>query len=443
MDYQPCNILAEQSLIGAILLDGGSDYAMENVKADDFYDKKSREYFEAILLAHSRNDVIEYATIADLVPSRNFVDLGELIKNTHSSANLKGYAKAVISKSVERKALAAFYEASELIKGEGTTQEKIAAATLLTSDIAIVNDDSKPVHIKQIARDWLDDYDARIADDAPIGLKTGIDGLDDIYGYRGIGETDLIVIAARPKMAKTQTLVKITSYMVKTTPKAALIFSMEMPNIQLFERYLTNGSRIQGDKFYRAMDDYEFAKIGEEISQLSGTKLYIDDRSNLSLAQVKATVKKFKEEHGDIVVGLDYFTLMKTEESGRTDLAFGKNSTGLKTICKELKTPMLLLAQLSRGVDSRPNKRPLLSDIRESGSIEQDADSIIFLYKDSVYNPDNGLGGLTENIVAANRHGETGTAYTEMKGGWLENINEVDVNHMMSFSGASKDDWHD
>ncbi len=95
MDYQPCNILAEQSLIGAILLDGGSDYAMENVKADDFYDKKSREYFEAILLAHSRNDVIEYATIADLVPSRNFVDLGELIKNTHSSANLKGYAKAV------------------------------------------------------------------------------------------------------------------------------------------------------------------------------------------------------------------------------------------------------------------------------------------------------------------------------------------------------------
>lgn len=440
-NYEPFNLACEESLIGAIMKDEGSDWACENIKAIDFYGAMYREYFTAILLAHSRNDAVTLATISDLVPQRKMTELGDIMRNTASSANLKGYAKIVLNKSSERQSLTALHEAAELIKGDGTTQEKTAAAAALTADIAVVDTQSKPVHIKQIASEWLDEHEARTAEDAPLGLKVGVNGLDDIYGNRGIGKTDMVVIGARPKVGKTQLLVMMFDFIARNSGRAVLIFSMEMPKTQLFERFLTNGSKVKGDSFYRKMDVDEYSMVSHAIGELNGTRLYIDDRPNLSMAQVNATAKKFKEEHGDIVVGLDYFTLMKTKETGRTDLAFGENSTGLKTMAKNLECPVVLLAQLSRGVDSRPNKRPLISDLRESGSIEQDADSIIFLYRDSIYNPDNGLGGLTENIVAANRHGETGVAFTDMKGGWFENVSDNDVNHMMDFSEQSNKEW--
>lgn len=442
MDYQPCNILAEQSLIGSIMIDGGSDYAMTHVKVDDFYDKKCAEYYAAILLAHSRNDVIDYATIAELVPSRNFVDLGDLIKNTHSSANLEGYAKSVLNKSTERKALTALQEAATVIMGDGTTQEKTAAAAALTADIVAVDNESGLIHVKDIGMEWLEIHEERISDDGVKGLTTGITGLDELYGHRGVGETDLVIIAGRSKMGKTALATMIASEVAYSGSHTA-VFSMEMPRFQLFERFLTQDAQVAGDNFYEPMRESDYAKVSRTIGKMSESNLYFDDRSSLSLAQIKSACKKHKETHGSLgAVFVDYFTLMKVESAARHDLAHGANSTGLKNMAKELKCPVFLLAQLSRGVDSRPNKRPLISDLRESGSLEQDADSIMFLYKDSVYNPDNGLGGLTEVILAANRHGSAGTAYVDMKAGYFVNIDEAGINERnFSAGNENKDNW--
>ena len=440
MNWEPSNTNAEESLIGSLVVAGGDDYVFSTVEPKDFFNKLYQRYYEAMLLTKSRNEVIDYATISGLLGDRDFTDLGNIINNTASTANIKAYAVIVKNKAAERRAITLSLEAIEVIKGEGTTQEKTAAASALSADIAVTTDDHKPLHVKEIAREWLDTYVARTADDAPKGLKFGIEGVDKIYGHRAIGECDFVVLGARPKMGKTQWLVKVCSSIARDTNRAVLLFSMEMPATQLFERFLTDSSKVQGDKFYRPMNDNEFSMVGKAISELRDTRLYIDDRPNLSIAQVRATAKKFKEDHGEIVIGLDYFTLMKIKEGGRTDLAFGANSTGLKNITKELKCPIILLGQLSRGVDSRPNKRPMISDLRESGSIEQDADSIQFLYRESVYNHDSPLGGLTENIVAANRHGETGTAFIEMKGGWFEDVSEAQANHALG-SAEKQDDW--
>jgi replicative DNA helicase len=243
----------------------------------------------------------------------------------------------------------------------------------------------------------------------------------------------MVVIGARPKMGKTQLAVKMADYMARQESLPIIIFSMEMPKEQIFERFLTNGAKVSGNNFYQEMEDYDYSKISSYVGDVMDKKLFIDDRPSLSLGQIKSTCRRFKEEHGELgVIFVDYFTLIKIEGAGRTDLAFGANSTGLKDLAKELGAPVVLLAQLSRKVESRPSKRPIMSDLRESGSIEQDADLILFLYRESVYEPDSPLGGLTELIAAANRHGGSGTAFLEMKGGWFEDVSDNQVNHAYS-----------
>jgi replicative DNA helicase len=437
-NWQPSSLSAEQALLGALIRGGANDKVLESIKPDDIFNPQVRRFYQAVVDTHEEGKAIDYMTVAEHLGDEDFTALGSIIKDTGSAANIYSYARIVSDKAQERSALDKLNEAMAIIRGEGKTQEKAAEAVTLVSDIVVDSNDSAPTHVKEIALEWLDSYEDRINNDSVKGLTTGIDGLDLIFGARGVGKTDMTVIGARPKVGKTQMMVKIGDHMARESNKPVLMFSMEMPGQQIFERFLTNSSKIQGNKFYEPMDDYEMSRVSLAIGELSGTNLYIDDRPNLSLAQIKSTCRKFKADHGEVAGFLvDYFTLMKIESAGRTDLAFGKNSTGLKDMAKELEIPVFLLAQLSRGVDSRPNKRPLISDLRESGSIEQDADRIIFLYRDSIYNPDSTLGGLTEVIVAANRHGAPGTAFVEMKGGWFENVSDNDVNR------AYTDGWND
>lgn len=440
-EWQPSSQTSEEALLGALLGNNGcNDKIYDQVKSSDFYTRRIGLIYKVALELHGRGIVPDFATVSADLNDADFTWLGSLIHSCPSGANVYSYAKIVTDKSVERDALIKLTEAVEIIKGEGKTQDKAAEVISMISEISADDNESSPTHIKEIASEWLYTYEDRINNDGTRGLKTGVDGLDRIFGPRGVGKTDMIVIGARPKVGKTQFMVKICDHIAKDSKKPVLMFSMEMPNQQIFERLLTNSSKVQGGKFYEPMDDLDMSKISVAMGGLNETSIYIDDRPNLSLSQIKSTCKKFKEEHGDVAgFFVDYFTLMKIESAGRTDLAFGKNSTGLKDLAKELEIPIFLLAQLSRGVDTRPNKRPLISDLRESGSIEQDADSIIFLYRDSIYNPDNNLGGLTEVIVAANRHGEAGTAFIEMKGGWFENVSDNDVNHTM----AQQDNWSD
>ena len=443
MSWEASNIGAEESLIGALILGGANERVFEMVKPSDIYSKSISSFYSAILETHKRGNNVDLITVAENLSDSDFSALGILAKNTPSAANIYAYARIVVDKSSERKAITLSLEAVELIKGEGTAQDKTAAALALVSQIQAPDDEEGLIHVKDIGGQWLDAYEERISDDGIKGLKTGITGLDELYGHRGVGETDLVVIGGRSKMGKTA-LATMISGEVAYSGNHTAVFSMEMPRFQLFERFLTQDAQISGDKFYQEMDEYEFARISQTIGKMSGSNLYFDDRSSLSLNQIKSACRKHKETHGSLgAVFVDYFTLMKIESAARHDLAHGANSTGLKNMAKELKCPVFLLAQLSRGVDSRPNKRPLISDLRESGSLEQDADSIIFLYKDSVYNPDNGLGGLTEVILAANRHGAAGTAFVDMKAGFFVNMDESGVNDRNFSAGNDKqDDWN-
>ena len=439
---------SEEALIGALIgKHGDSEKIFEQVKPSDFFNKKLGAIYAKALELHGNSVKADFVTVSETLTDSEFTWLGGLIKDCPSDANIYAYAKIVTDKAVEREALDKLAQAMEVIKGEGNTQEKAAEAVTLVGGINTDDNEAGPIHVKDIALEWLDVYEERINDDGVKGLKTGIDGLDKMFGHRGVGNTDLVVIGGRSKMGKTALATMIASE-VAYTGKHTLIFSMEMPKFQIFERFLTQDAKVAGDKFYQAMDDYDYSRVNSTIAKMIESNLYIDDRSNLSLNQIKSACRRHQEEHGELgAVFVDYFTLMKIGNAARHDLAHGANSTGLKDMAKELKVPVFLLAQLSRGVDNRPNKRPLISDLRESGSLEQDADAILFLYKDSVYNPDNGLGGLTEVILGANRHGEAGTAFVDMKAGYFVNMDETEVNAREFHKDGGKEtqyaEWED
>jgi len=425
-EWQPINMQAEQSVLGSLLKFGANDAVFEKLKPNDFGGKKNfhREIYQAMIdISTSKND-IDFITVVDVLGDEHFAYLGQMVQDTPSAANILSYAKIVKNKALERDTITKLQESIALIQGEGTTEQKTEKVINTVSQIDLADDSEQGLtHVNKIANEWLDTYDERVNNPDLAGIQTGVDGLDEIFGARGVGKTDMIVIGARPKMGKTQLLVKIAAHLSMQQNKSALVFSMEMPKIQIFERFITNSAQVSTDKFYQPMREDEFAKVGKMLAEVTDKDLYIDDRPNLSLKQIRAACLKHKAEHGEIGgIFVDYLTLMKLEAAARSDLAFGANSTGLKDLAKELGTPVFLLAQLSRAVDQRTDKRPLISDLRESGSIEQDADRIIFLYRDSVYNKDSELGGLTELIVAANRHGETGTGYVEMAGGWFNNV---------------------
>ena len=441
-EWKPSNQNAEESLVGAIIkFSGDRSKIFESVAHTDFYNKRLANAYKVASELNKDGSPVDYTTVSENLSNDDFVWLGMLIKTCPSDANIYAYAKIVKDKAIERESLAKLSEAMETLKGDGKTQEKTAEALSIVSKIDVGTQQEKPKHIKEIANRWLDTYDNRINNPDSAGYGTGVSGLDDILGARAIGRDDLVVIGARPKKGKTQLAVKIADHMSRNKDLPAIVFSMEMRDEQLFERFLTNGAKVSGDNFYREMGEDEYRKVTCYVGDVMDKNLFIDDRPNLSLNQIKSTCRRLKDELGELgPIFVDYLTLMKTNDAARTDLAVGENSTGLKSLAKELGSPVFLLAQLSRGVDSRTNKRPLISDLRESGSIEQDADLIMFLYRESVYVPDSELKGLTELIVAANRHGENGTAFMEMRGGWFDDISQADVNHMMNFSSQS-DDW--
>jgi replicative DNA helicase len=431
MQWEPNNSNAEESLLGAIVRGGANEKIFDQIKPEHFYNKTIKLYYEAALDAHKCGELVDYTTVVSRLSDRNFTELGQLIKDTVGSANIYAYAKIIKDKAIERESITKFNEAIELIRRGGSTQDNISNSLALINTINIQESKQHAKHVKDIASEWLDIYDDRINNRIESGLKTGVTMLDEIYGSRGVGDTDLVVIGGRSKMGKTALATMICCEMA-LQEKNTLIFSMEMPILQMFERLLSQQSMVSGSKFHEIMPDSELAKVSKAVGDFMNSKLFIDDRSSLSLSQIRSACRKHEDDHGKLgAIFVDYFTMMKIEKAERNDLAHGANSTGLKNLAKELKSPIFLLSQLNRRVDSRSNKRPYISDLRESGSLEQDADSIIFLYKDSVYNPDNGTGGLTEVILAANRHGSAGTAFVDMKEGYFVNLEQNQVNERL------------
>ena len=437
-EYQAYNLNAEESLIGSLFkIDSGSQFlasALAMLSTDDFYRKDHQQVFSNVKTKFLSGEAFDLVLIAERLEAETgeewFVRIGTIIRNTASASNINGYARIIKEKSLERATLAKLNDSIQVITGDGTTEDKISQITgLLTT----IENESRVgsgglTHIKDIALKWFDIYDDRINNPDAAGIKTGISGLDDLFGNRGVGKTDMIVIGARPKMGKTQLAITIADSISTTTQKPVMIFSMEMSNEQVFERMLSSSSRVSSDNFYQPMGNAEMDDITVAIAKMAQSQIYIDDHTNMSLAYIRGECRKMKAKNGDLgAVFIDYLTLMQAEKADRNDLAVAAITKGLKNMAKDLKVPVFLLAQLNRGLESRPDKRPIMSDLRETGQIEQDADRIIMIYRESVYDTDSPLGGLTELIVRANRHGATGTAFVDMKNGIMENI---DTNQM-------------
>ena len=319
MTWSPNNHEAEQSVIGAMLKDGGNDNVLNMLTHSDFYNKQHGIFFKAISDMFNNNEEIDFMLVCDKVGDEHLADLGTMVQLTPSTANIIGYAKIVANKSAERKALAEAQKAIEIIQGDGSTEDKLnQVVTNMSSLDFSMAEEYKPTHVKELCEEWLDIYDERINNPELAGTSTGIKGLDDILGHRLIGDTDLTVIGAASKSGKTQLAISIASNIARANKKTVLIFSLEMPKEQIFERLLTNESKVASSNFYQAMDEMDFSKIGNALSILTEQDIFVDDRPGLSLAQIKAATKKHIDEHGKCVVFVDYLTLISGTSSCST-----------------------------------------------------------------------------------------------------------------------------
>lgn len=444
--WQAFNIEAEENFIGSVFKLGlGSEVlakSFSQLTPEDFYKPKNQQIFSLQKQLFLSGEPIDLLMMSDKLGGDSLIYIGSIIKNTTSAANISGYVRLIKERSLERITLAKLNESIAMLTGLGSSKDKINDIAALMATVEQDNSIGQGgvTHVKDIAMSWLDIYEERINNPDAAGIKTGITGIDDLFGNRGVGKTDLIVIGARPKMGKTQLALKITDHIAMTTRKPVMVFSMEMSNEQVFERMLSSSSKVATDNFYQPMCNVEFDAVNCAIAKMAQTDIYIDDHTNMSLAYIRGECRKMKAKKGSIgAVFIDYLTLMKAEKADRNDLAIGAITKGLKNMAKDLKVPVFLLAQLNRGLESRTNKRPIMSDLRETGQIEQDADRIIMIYRESVYEEDCGLGGLTELIVRANRHGATGTAYVNMIQGVMNNASEAEVNRIMTTKNEKAD----
>lgn len=412
----PMSIEAEQGVLGALMIDNDAmsriDVALE---PEHFYRDSHRIIYRTIrrMLAEGRPaDVL--TVFEDL--QRNREDgqcdglsyLGELHSSTFSAANVRRYAQIVVERAMLRALLSAADEISAKVSEPGEVKEKLDFAQ---GRIMALSDNSslggrEPRSVAALMDDCLDDLERRWRG-AGENIRTGFPDLDSrISG--GMEQGQLIIIAGRPGMGKTTLAMQIAEYCAANgTP--ALVCSQEMPSVQLVHRSVASNSRVPLDAILtNNMDDAQYGRVCDSMKELKALSLYIDEQGALRLEDVRRKARRVAQKHGLGLLVIDYLQLMVGEESETRNMEITRISGGLKALAKELRIPVIALSQLSRKCEERPNKKPVMSDLRESGSLEQDADLILATYRDEVYNPSSKYQGLAELLVLKNRQGKSG-----------------------------------
>jgi replicative DNA helicase len=356
-----------------------------------------------------------------------FAYLMDLCKVANVS-NYVAHAKIVRESAISRVINAKLNDAIAMVnENDGrTVYEKVGDLESMISavlDRSIKNDTSGLVHASDICDRWSKELEDRFENpEAQSGYSTGIKDLDKILNPKLIRKGSLVVVGARPKMGKTALLGSLTKQFALEHKKATAVFSLEMPSDQIMERMLCERANVNGNIFYQGSDnDSDFARVSAAMGEYVNSKLYMDDTPAITIQHIQRESRKLSKIDDVGLIAVDYLTLMEAEKADRNDLAYGKITKALKNLAKELNCVVLLLTQLNRSLESRPNKRPMPSDSRDTGQIEQDCDLWIGLYRHAVYD-DNVIQeekGLTEVIVRLNRHGDTGTAYLNLKNGYF------------------------
>jgi replicative DNA helicase len=419
----PHNIHAEQSLLGALMLDNSAwERVADMVTEGDLYRREHRLIFAAIAKLAAADQPFDIITLAEtlerterLADAGGLPYLGILANETPSAANIKAYARIVRQTSVLRQMITA----GVAIADSGYNPQGRDAAQLLDEAerqvFAIAEQEARggggfqPVNL--LLKRAVERIDVLYQREETItGLATGFSDLDEMTS--GLQPADLIIVAGRPSMGKTSLAMNIAEYVAIESKRPVAIFSMEMPGDSLAMRMMSSLGRIDQHRVRTGkLKDDEWPRLTSAVNILSAAHLFIDDTPALSPTEVRARARRLKREQNDLgLIVLDYLQLMQapgSTENRATEIS--AISRSLKALAKELNVPVIALSQLNRSLENRPNKRPVMSDLRESGAIEQDADLIVFIYRDEVYNENSSDKGIAEIIIAKQRNGPIGT----------------------------------
>ncbi|MDP6949196.1 MAG: replicative DNA helicase [Arenicellales bacterium] len=414
---------AEQSVLGGLLIDSRRwDEIVETVNAEDFYARPHREIFSAIQALHEAGEAVDVVTTSEWLANNGILEkagglsyLGELANNTPGTANVMAYARIVRERSVLRRLIDAASQISEkAYSPDGLDIDAlIDYAEKLVFDIS--ESDRRQTLGFQPLQGLLTQAVDRIeelyeSDEAITGVPTGFKDLDELTA--GLQRADLVVIAGRPSMGKTSLAMNIAENAAVGSKLPVAVFSMEMPGQQLAMRMLASLGRINAHRVRTGrLSQEDWPRLTSAVGLLDEAPVFIDDTPALTPLELRSRVRRLTRDKGQLgLIVVDYLQLMQTGDNSENRAVEVANITrALKVLAKESMVPVVVLSQLNRGLEQRPNKRPIMSDLRESGAIEQDADVIVFIYRDEVYNEDSSDKGTAELIVAKQRNGPIGT----------------------------------
>ncbi len=416
---QPNDILAEQAVLGSMLVDKDAIIAsIEVLKPDDFYREDNKEIYAAMLELYGIGKSIDMITLKDQLSLRGTLEkvggisyIATLVDNVPAVSNIENYVKIVEEKSVIRNLIKT---ANEIIRngysGTEDVDTLVEQAEKRIFDVVQERNSRGYASIKEVLINVFDEIEDLCKSGKAIsGLESGFVDLD--AKTSGLNNSALLIVAARPAMGKSAFVLNIANYVARHQKTPVMIFNLEMSKEEVTKRILCAESEVDSNKVKNAkLDSEDWLKLGEASGRLSDMPIYIDDTPGLTSAELRAKCRKAKLEKNIGLIIIDYLQLMesKNKNSSRQQ-EVSEISRSLKILAKELNVPVIALSQLSRAAEARTDHRPMLSDLRESGSIEQDADIVMFLHREDYYDPNTEKKNIAEVIIAKNRSGSTGT----------------------------------
>lgn len=417
----PHSIEAEQSVIGSMIMDREAIVVAAGIlHSEDFYGKQYGTVFEAMVELNDEGKPVDLITLQDRlkekdvppeVSSLEFVR--DLITAVPTSANIKYYANIVAEKAILRRLIRINEEiANTCYVGKESLETILEDTEKKVFDLVQRKGSNEYVPIREVVMNAMNRIEIASKNKGVVtGIPTGFIDLD--YRTAGMQPSDLILVAARPSMGKTAFVLNIAQYVAFKQNKTAAIFSLEMSKEQLVNRLFSLESKVDSQHIRTGnLSDAEWEKLIESAGIIGKSNLIIDDTPGISISELRSKCRKYKLEHNLELVIIDYLQLMSGSGGGRSDSRqqeISDISRSLKALARELSVPVIALSQLSRAVEQRPDHRPMLSDLRESGAIEQDADVVMFIYRDDYYNKDTDMKGVAEIIIAKQRNGPIGT----------------------------------
>ena len=421
-DTPPHSLEAEKTVLGALLLDPEAIIKISDfLKPEDFYDPTYRTIYSAIFQLYNNHEAIDFITVSNRLADNKAIQqiggsafLADLASSVPTSSHIYQYGQIVKAKALHRSII----DAGRRIVGLGyetdtPVPELLDAVERTIFQITNVFMKDKFVHIKDILDSRYEKFAELHASDDSAGVKgvpTGFNGLD--FKLSGLQPSDLIILAARPSMGKTSLAMNIAVNAAVKHRKTVGVFSLEMSKEQLVDRLFASMLGVDSWKLQRGkLDDSDFQNMGPIMDDLAKANIFVDDSSASSLTEFRTKARRLQMEHGLDLLVIDYLQLMSTGNNnyaGNRVQEISEISRSIKQIARELRIPILALSQLSRAVEARPDKSPQLSDLRESGSIEQDADVVMMMYREEYYNEDTDRQGITDIFIRKHRNGPTG-----------------------------------